>query len=259
MSNFAKKFLTKQFLIKFSIGFVGFLLFIFLMDSIVMPLYTKHGQEYELPDVTEKPVEEAIEILKTGDFEPVIQDSVFDYHFPPGTVVRQNPLPFATVKKGRRVYLVISKGEKPIQMPNLIGKTPQDAKFILKDNQLELNEIVYEFSEFYPKGVVVNQSIPPGNEVSRGQKVNLTVSLGPAPSSQKMPELKGKSLTTAKKILEAIGVPLRRVVYDLRPNLVPETVLSQSVAPGTPLSEVKYVDLTVSIDRPIEENQDSNQ
>lgn len=245
----------RRFLVKTALLTLGFILFVVLMDVLVMPVYTKHGKEFELPDVTEKQLSEAVEILSGNGFKALIQDSVYDSHYPAGTVIRQNPLPFATVKKGRRVYLVVSIGEKPIYMPNLIGKTPQDAEFKLREEKLELNRIIYEFSEFYPRGVVINQSVPPGIQVKRNQKINLTVSLGPQPSAQEIPNLKGKSLENARKILESIGVPLRRVRYQVRPNLVPGTVLSQSVSPGTSVQDVKFIDLVVSTDKPLPESE----
>jgi len=214
-----------------------------------MPWYTKHGEEFELPDVTTRPVNEALQLLKRKGFHPVLKDSVYDAHFPSESVIRQNPLPFSMVKKGRRVYLVISIGQKPLYVPNLIGKTPQDAEFLLKEKSLQLNTTFYEFSEFYPRGVVINQSVPPETEVPADQKINITVSLGPPPSAQEVPQLVGKSFTTAKKILEAVGISLNKVRLKYEPKLVPGTVLGQSVKPGTPAKDVKAIDLVVSTDK----------
>ena len=152
--------------------FIGFVTFVLVMDQLVMPLYTKHGKEYELPDVTGRAVTEAVDLLEGDGFDPVIADSVYDANYLPGMVIRQNPLSFTQVKKGRRIYLVISIGEKPLYMPNLIGATLKDAEFSLKDQALTLNRSIYEFSEFYPNGVVINQSVPAGENVERNQKIN---------------------------------------------------------------------------------------
>lgn len=245
---------TRRFWMRVLAGLVGFLFLILLMDQVVMPWYTKHGQEMELPEVTGKPLQEAVELLKQHGLRPVIKDSTYDSRYPAGYVVQQRPQAYATVKEGRRVYLVVSIGEKPQFMPSLIGSTPQDAQFRLRDLGLEVNQIIYEFSDLYPRGVVINQSIPPGEQVHRNQKVNLTVSLGPVPSSQVMPNLVGKLFLNAQKELEVLGIPIRKVRYVLRKNLVPNTVVAQSVPPGTPLDKVKSVDLKVSIDQLPEES-----
>ncbi len=250
-----KKLLNKKFFLKAGLYFVGFIVFVLLMDNVIMPLYTKHGKEYELPDVTARPVQEAIEILKADGFQPIIQDSTYDEQFPPETVVQQNPLPFSLVKKGRRVYLTVSIGEKPRFMPRLIDLTPQDARFLLEENELQLNNVIYEFSELHPKGVVINQSIPPGEPVKKNQRVNITVSLGPPPTSLEIPNLVGKSVESAKKELDAVGVKVGRIKYVYRPNLVPGTVINQSVSAGTNATKVDSVDLAVSTDQPPQEEE----
>ncbi len=243
----------KQRLLKAFYGAIGFLVFVLVMDSIVMPLYTKHGKEYELPDVTEKPLSQAIAILEKEGFRPIVHDSVFNENYERGIVIRQNPMPFSVVKKGRRVYLVVSRGTRPIVVPDLIGKTPQDAEFILKEHFLKTGKIYYDFTENFPKGVVFRQSIQPGDTVLPGTSLNMTVSLGPPPEAEKMPNLVGKSLLVARKELKLLNVPIKRVVYQYEPTLVPETVLQQSVRPGTPLVDVDGVTLVVSTDQAPEE------
>jgi len=231
--------------------FIGFILFIILIDQLAMPLYTKHGKEYELPDVTEKALTEAVELLEGEGFDPVIADSVYDANYSPGVVIRQNPSPYTLVKKGRRIYLVTSIGEKPIYMPNLIGATLKDAEFRLKDQSLALNRTIYEFSEFYPNGVVINQSVPAGEDIERNQRINITISLGPPPTSQEVPNLVGKSMTYVRKELETIGIKIGQVKYQYRPNLVPETVVAQSVSAGTPAAKVDSINVTISTDKPL--------
>ena len=240
-------------------GAIGFLLFVLIMDSIVMPLYTKHGKEYELPDVTEKPLAEAVEILEKEGFRPIVHDSVFNENYPRGTVIRQNPMPYSVVKKGRRVYLVVSRGTRPILVPDLVGKTPQDAEFILKESFLKTGKVYYDFSQSFPKGVVFRQSVQPGDTVLPGTTVNITVSLGPPPEAEKLPNLVGKSLLVARKELRVLGVPIKRIVYQYDPTLVPETVLHQSVPAGTPLVDVgdEGVTLVVSTDQKPEGEADS--
>jgi beta-lactam-binding protein with PASTA domain len=234
-------------------AFVAFLIFLLVMvilDLFIMPLYTKHGKEYELPDVTDKPVKEAIRVLDSTGFDPIVKDSVYDEKFSPGAIIQQNPLPYTMVKKGRRVYLVVSIGEKPIYVPRVIGLTPQDAEFRLKEKGLNLKQIIYEFSDFYMRGTVMNQSIPAGEAAKRNQRVNITVSLGPPPTSLEIPNLVGKSLVSAEKELDVIGVKVGIIKYSYRPNLVPGTVLNQSVSPGTSAAKVESINLLVSTDEP---------
>lgn len=245
-----KKIFSFKFLLPFFLVSILIVIFIVILDLFLMPLYTKHGKEVELPDVTDKQIEQASDILKSGGFNPIIKDSVYDEQFSPGSVVQQNPLPFTMVKKGRRVYLVVSIGEKPLYIPRLIGLTPQDAEFRLKEEGLRLNQVIYEFSDFYLRGTVMNQSVPAGEIAKRNQRINITVSLGPPPTSLEVPNLVGKSLESAEKELDVIGLKINLIKHSYRPNLVPGTVLNQSVSAGTNATNVESINLLVSTDEP---------
>ncbi|RMI26799.1 MAG: PASTA domain-containing protein, partial [Calditrichaeota bacterium] len=208
---------------------LAFLLFVVLMDAFVMPFYTRHGKEYPLPPVEGKHVSVAQQVLKENGFIPIVLDSVYDASAPPGTVVRQNPLPHATVKKGRRVYLTVSLGEKPAIVPRLVEKSFKNAELLLRENGLQLGDTDWAYSDTLPhRGVVIYQSIPPGTQVPPGQVINLTISLGPPPTSQELPSFVGKGLESVLKELEILGVRVGRVKARYRPNLAPNTVLRQS-------------------------------
>lgn len=230
----------------------GLILFVLLMDSVIMPWYTRLGDEYELPDVTEKPLEEAKEILDENGFIPIVQDSVYHAFYPPGTVTRQNPASYSTVKRGRRVYLVVSAGAKPVYMPNLIAETLTNAELKLREVGLRVGSVFRDYSTQYPyRGVVTQQSVPPGEKVLANTPVNLTISLGPPPASLNVPNLAGKSLESAVQELQALGFAPDQILqkYRFRPNLVPNTVIGQSAPPGTPVSEVAVIELLVSTDQ----------
>ncbi len=76
--------------------------------------------------------------------------------------------------------LCVSLGRDTFAMPELIGKTEQEARDILKENGLVLveDEIVREESDTYPAGIVSWQSISSGNKVKKGTEVKISVSTG---------------------------------------------------------------------------------
>ena len=65
-----------------------------------MPFYIKLGEESELPDVIEMSLNEADKTLKDNGFRVVVKDSLYDANHEVGTVIEQNPYPYAIVKKG---------------------------------------------------------------------------------------------------------------------------------------------------------------
>ncbi|MHB2149000.1 PASTA domain-containing protein [Calditrichota bacterium LG25] len=243
------EFLTKIFrfkITKFILAFFAFVFIVLLFDNLIMPWYVRLGEEFELPDVVTMKIDEAKKNLEEKGFGVVIADSVYDEHFEPGTVVEQNPAAYSKVKKGRHVYLTISIGEKPITMPNLFFKSPREAELILKANGLELGAMYYEYSDLALENVVIGQSYPQGQPVKKGTKIDLTISLGPYPQQKVMPDVAGKSLNMAKRQLQLLGIKDIQIEYQTRDDVLPETVLSQSVKSGTPIENVQSVKLVVS-------------
>jgi len=153
------------------------ILFILVMDKFIMPIVVDLGNERELPDVIEMSLEQAKSILEKEGFNVIVKDSLFDANNPLGTVIEQNPYPFAIVKEGRRVYLTISIGDKPIIMPKLIGLSPRDAELTIKSYNLKMGSKSYMPSDIYLEGTVIGQSYPQGQQIKPKTRINITISL----------------------------------------------------------------------------------
>ena len=222
------------------------IIFVLVMDNFVMPAYVRLGKEVELPDVVEMSAENAKKTLENKGFHGVITDSVYDTHYDVGMVIEQMPPAFSTVKKGRHVYLTVSIGEKPIIMPNLFYISPRDAELTLQSYNLELGAKHYEYDDSSPEGVVIAQSYPQGQKVKRGTRISITISLGPFPERRTVPQLVGKSLEEAQSQLKILGMDKIKITYEEKANILPKTVLKQSIKPGTPVDEEKEIELTVS-------------
>lgn len=236
------------------IAILAIFLFTIIMDQVVMPWYVRLGEEIEMPDVVEMGLSDARKVLENDGFRVIISDSVYDRNLPLGTVVEQMPLPLTTVKSGRHVYLKISIGKKPIIMPNLFYKSPRDAELILKALGLPLRNKQYEYSENSLEGVVIAQSYPAGQRVKRETPIDITISLGPFPKQPTIPYLVNKSLDMARKQLKQLGLEKININYEERDDVLPETVLKQSLEKGVLITEDTDLTLTVSKLKPVEEN-----
>jgi serine/threonine-protein kinase len=238
--------LWKLKIVRYLTGLVAFILIVLFFNDVIMPWYVRLGQEYELPDVVSMPVEQARDSLQKAGFQLVVKDSVYDVNFAPGTITEQQPAAYSKVKKGRHVYVTVSIGEKPIIMPNLFFKSPREAELILKAHRLQLGNLYYEYSDLALQDVVIGQSFPQGQKVKPGTKIDLTISLGPMPKQKVVPDLVGKSLDAAKTQLQLLGVKTIQVEYEYKEDILPETVIAQSVKKGTPIDQVQSIKLTVS-------------
>ncbi|MGA9346334.1 MAG: Stk1 family PASTA domain-containing Ser/Thr kinase [Nocardioidaceae bacterium] len=87
------------------------------------------------------------------------------------------------------------------QVPNLVGKTLQQAETLLKDANLTVGKETAENSDTVPKNQVLRQSETPGSTIDEGSTVDLVYSAGQQKAI--VPDVSGKSLTEATQILEA--------------------------------------------------------
>jgi len=225
---------------------VLFLVWMVLMDVVVMPFYTHRGHEEELPDVTEMSFEEAQRLLESKGFRIVKDQAKHDSNYPVGMVIFQNPAPYSKVKKGRRIYVTVSTGEAMVPVPKVVGTSERDAVFLLNKSGLSVGNIVHDYNGYYPGGVVCDQSVPEASEVERRTAVDITVSRGLQPTRFLVPDVVGKNIETAQKMLWESGCAAGDISYEINRRLVPGTVLEQSVRRGTEVGHGTRVDLVVS-------------
>ncbi len=221
------------------VSFAAYLIF----DYVLMPWFVSRRDTRILLDVRSMPWDRAASLLRREGFIPMRGESKPSSELEPFTVLDQRPRPGSKVRLGRRVYLDISTVEKEVPFPNLIGKTLRGAEIVLREYQMELDTVLWGYSD-NPKGVVYRQSVDPGIYVTKGTPVTLHVSLGL--KSWTVPDVEGMSQFAAIQKIENAGLEVKDVRYVFRDDLLAFTVLSQSVEGGTVLKEPKGITLIVS-------------
>ncbi len=236
----------KEILLGIGSSVVLLILFVFIMNTVVMPLYTHHGREIEVPDIEYLSFYEAEEILDDTGFKMIIDGKKFDATFPESTVIFQNPRPFSHVKRGRRVYLTLSAGERLVQVPRIIGMSERDAIFKLEEVGLQVGQIIYEYDNYRYEGAVCDQSYPEGTELTEQQSVDITISLGPLPTRFFVPDVVEKDVEIAKSMIQQAGLTVGTITYEIRRQKLPDTVIRQSIPSGEEVRQGQSIDLVVS-------------
>jgi hypothetical protein len=136
-----------------------------------------------IPDVIDLPLADVKAQL--SDLE--LNVSKVNYNFHPsileGHVSRIEPPIGRKIKQGRSVKLFVSKGKQEIVVPSLIGKTLQEAMFILDGSSIQIEETGVAFSTSIEEGRIVSQMPLPNQymfdngtiqiELSKGMPVNI--------------------------------------------------------------------------------------
>jgi serine/threonine-protein kinase len=233
-----------QFLIAFGIVFLAIIL---IFDWFIMPSYVRQDKTLIVTDITGKNLNRALIELETEGYKGVVYDTVYTADVNPQTVVDQYPVAGAKVKPGRTIRLKISRSEKLIIVPNLVGQSRRSVEISLQQIGLRIDTVYTEFNPDYPKGTVAWQFPKSGDHIKKGMGLQITVSQGLPPDFFQVPQLFGMSMQNAKDLLTKARLKVGKISYQQNEDLVPYTVLDQSIAPGTVLNQTIQVDLVVSI------------
>ncbi|HEY2764224.1 MAG TPA: Stk1 family PASTA domain-containing Ser/Thr kinase [Pseudonocardiaceae bacterium] len=131
-------------------------------------------QNVAVPDVVGSPVEQAQRNIAGARLTPQIQQ--VDSAAPQGQVLQQNPPGGTQVKLGGTVTLTVSRGNL-LQMPDLTGKTPSQAKSLLEGLGWSgnLNQVATTVSDENNVGRIVDQDVRAGSGFTRDQTITVTV------------------------------------------------------------------------------------
>ena len=218
-----------------------------LFDQVIMPAYIRKDQTITVMDVKGKLLNRALKELDSEGFKGLVFDTVYTSEVDPLTIIDQYPLSGQKVKRGRTIRLKIARQEKMILVPALVGKSRRSAEISLQQLGLQIDTVYQEFNPDYPKGTVAWQFPKQGDQIKKGLGLQITVSQGLPPDFFQVPQLFGLSMKKANSELVKARLNVGKISYQQNEDLVPYTVLDQSIAPGTVLDRYTEIDLIVSI------------
>jgi serine/threonine-protein kinase len=245
-ANFPPDTLKRKIISFGAIPFVIFLIIFWIMNSMVMPIVTRHGDEFDLPDFTNQRLIDVQFGLSDLSLKYKITSEEYSPGVEKGIILNQFPVSGTKVKEGRVVKFVISKGQKMVPIPDLAGLSVRQAILNLETANLELGEIAWAFSDTLPEKVVVFSYPEAGFEIPMGTTVNLMVNRGRASNFTYMPKVIGLTIDEAIKLIELKTLRMGIVTPRTDENYLPETVLEQSEDEGTELDVGTEIDLVVS-------------
>jgi len=195
-----------------------------IMDKIVMPIVTRQGSAFPLPDFTSQRLLEARISLSELDLKYEVSSEEFSPGLPAGVILQQFPKANTKVKPGRTIKFVTSLGQKMVPIPELAGKSVRQAMLDLETCGLELGEIQWALSDTLPERVIVFSYPSAGFEVPIGSLVNLMVNRGRASNFTYVPLVVGLTIDEALKRLEDKGLKMGVRSNRTDENYLPETV-----------------------------------
>nr|WP_157224126.1 Stk1 family PASTA domain-containing Ser/Thr kinase [Nocardia paucivorans] len=161
------------------------------------------------------------QLLRDQGLQPVKAGEVASAA-PEGTLARLEPGPGTVLPMGAHVQVFTSSGSKPVPLPNLRAKTPEEATAVLRDLGLTVSGTRPQYDQRVEVGRVVGTDPTTGTTVSPGSAVTLLIS-----DAVTMPEVLGRTVADARATLEGLGLQVQ--VRQLAP-LNSSVVVSQTPA-----------------------------
>jgi serine/threonine-protein kinase len=119
-----------------------------------------------------------------------------------GDVVRTEPPVGTEVDEGSSVTLYVSRGAKPVTIPDVRNESQAEATSKLQALGLKVHP-VQQFSDSVPKGYAITTTPGPGTPAHAGDDVSLVVSQGP--QLYPVPDVVGEALQPAIQQIVAAG------------------------------------------------------
>ncbi len=219
-----------------------------------LTLIIKSEDTVVVPNLIGKNVVNVLELLTDYGLNTKIKGSEYSTDIPKNHIIFQEPKPGAEIKKGRDVRIILSKGTKAILTPNLKGLSTQQTRIILEENSLCQGEISSIYSN-EKKDEIIAQAPSAGTMITRGECVNILVSVGSRPRTYKMPDLKGLSLDAAIPLIENSDLVLGEIKSFFYENKPLNSILAHEPLSGHRVTEKSIASLVINR-KPGQKNQE---
>ena len=205
-----------------------------------------HSTEVEVPQLHGLTLEVAKQTVEPLDLVLEVVDHRNDPRVPSGGVLEQTPRAGDSVRRGRRIKLILSLGGRVLRVPDLVGEAARAVSIELRQEGFVPGDEGHVYSWKVPRGKVMAQVPEPNATAVPNSRVHRLVSEGPPVLRWVMPDLTGLTRAEAAAWIEKNGFRSGEV------RQVPSTsqsrgdVVAQLPLAGYPIRARDIVELAVA-------------
>lgn len=216
----------------------AFLVYV-LVDSVLMPTYTRHDVTVEVPDVVAQSYEDAAQTLRAQDLDVQREVARYTPGVPQNQVLDQNPRPHEAVKPGRTIYLTINSGEVPmVKVPPVEGLSRREARNRMQNVGLKVEAMRPDSIPHPFENTITRQEPAAGDSLAKGAGVTLWYSTGLGDTYVVVPDVTEMTVDEAQQYLLDRRIRSKIIgAADDEDDVSDEPIVRQSREPGTRVPE----------------------
>lgn len=239
-----KKFIKEHKVLSIVIGLI--LLFAISLGGTLAFLNLTNPAEVELPNLVGMSKEEAQKEAENLKLKFEIKTEEYNKDVPEGYIISQDPkyIEKYNVKEGSTITVVVSKGQEKTKVPNVKGKSQEEALKLLEEANLKA-EIIEETSKTVKEGYVISQETEPDEEAFAGDTIKIHISKGTGIKQVNVVSVIGQNEANAKTTLTGLGLKVN-VAYEEDTSKADGIVLKQSIDGGKTVDEGTTITITVN-------------
>jgi beta-lactam-binding protein with PASTA domain len=224
-----------------------FLIFILastaFLSAITAMRIAIHGREVTMPNLVGKGVAQASNDLRSRGLILRVADRIYSEQ-PINIVVRQTPSPGMLMKVSQQAHVVLSLGQRALQIPDLEGNSLRVSRIELLRGGLQVGEVSALSFPDVAADTVVLQSPKPGAGAAT-PRVDVLVSQGAREQAYVMPHLIGLNVADAVRRLDTVNIK-RKLNTLSAPQWPHGAVVDQTPTAGSRLLLSSVAELTVA-------------
>ncbi len=231
------EWLTRMTLLVFILASAAFLSAITAMRVAI------HGREVTMPNLVGKNVSEASKMLQSRGLVLRVADRIYSDQ-PINVVLRQTPTAGLLMKVSQQAHVVLSLGQRQLQIPLLAGNSLRASRVELLRQGLQVGEVSAVTMPDQPADAIVLQNPKPGTGAAT-PRVDVLISQGPHETAYVMPHLVGLNEIDAQRRLD-LAQMRRKVNYVSAVQWPHGAVIDQSPMAGAKIPASATIELTVA-------------
>jgi serine/threonine-protein kinase len=215
-----------------------------LIFILVLPGLKPGSGDIVVPDFLGSTTEQARVITEARNLLMVVGGEDESEKYPENSICRQAPLAGSVVRGKSTITVYISQGSSQVILPDFKGQNLSEVTVKLSEFGLKTGEIRAEENAQIARDKVISTIPAAGTRVKKGDAITFVVSRGQEEGT--VPNLIGRALSSAKRIVEENGFVVGNVSYEVSTEIDVGIVMSQRPGGGTKLIKGSKINIVVA-------------